>query len=167
MTLVSISAQNAGGKSSKEVRSVTGLTEAEIAAKADLGVEPGQILYVISDYDYTLLQAEIKRIAKSYNEKYFHAKEHDYIVIYVEYLDRKTGGVVAFYPRDFGKYVFTKKEDAGKANAPIENLRPKYETFLQTAKGQKWKQLWVTQTGSKDDGDFRDYLCDFHPELLR
>lgn len=51
-------------------------------------------------------------------------------------------------------------------NMEYEKLKQEYEAFLKTPKGQKWKQKWITQTGSEEDGDFGDYVYDFYPELL-
>ena len=52
-------------------------------------------------------------------------------------------------------------------NMERENLKPKYEAFLKTAKGQEWKREWIARTGLEEDGGFGDYLYDFYPELLR
>ena len=52
-------------------------------------------------------------------------------------------------------------------NMERENLKPKYEAFLKTAKGQEWKREWIARTGLEEDGEFGDYLYDFYPELLR
>ena len=51
-------------------------------------------------------------------------------------------------------------------NMEYEKLKQQYEAFLKTPKGQKWKQKWITQTGSEEDGAFGDYIYDFYPELL-
>lgn len=39
-------------------------------------------------------------------------------------------------------------------NMERENLKPKYEAFLKTAKGQEWKREWIARTGLEEDGDF-------------
>ena len=46
-------------------------------------------------------------------------------------------------------------------------LRLKYEQFVQTERGKKWKHFWQSQTDSERSGDFGDYLYDFYPEMLQ
>ena len=49
----------------------------------------------------------------------------------------------------------------------IEDLRLKYEQFIQTERGKEWKHFWQSQTGSERSGDFGDYLYDFYPEMIQ
>ena len=90
------------------------MTDVEQVAKEELGVELGQVLYVVSDYDGSVLEANVVSITKPYNKKYFELRIHDYIIIYTVYKGDKTGGTVCFHPRDFGKYIFLNREDAEK-----------------------------------------------------
>lgn len=90
------------------------MTDVEQVAKEDLGVKLGQILYVISDYDGSILEAKVVSIEKPYNEKCFELRIHDYIRIYTVRKGNKTGGMACFYPRDFGKCIFLNKGEAEK-----------------------------------------------------
>ena len=45
-------------------------------------------------------------------------------------------------------------------------LRLKYEQFVQTELGKKWKHFLQSQTDSERSGDFGDYLYDVYPGML-
>lgn len=45
-------------------------------------------------------------------------------------------------------------------------LKIEYENFLNTEEGQEWKKSWQRENGSEREGDFGDYLYDFHTEML-
>ena len=45
-------------------------------------------------------------------------------------------------------------------------LQHEYEEFLQTKRGQEWKERWAKELGSDIGGSFGDYLYDFYPEML-
>lgn len=52
-----------------------------------------------------------------------------------------------------------------------EELINKYNEFIKTEAGQKWKKDWQENsckdnTTNPNPGDFGDYLYDFYPELL-
>ena len=53
------------------------------------------------------------------------------------------------------------------ASKKSDALRFKYEHFIQTERGKKWKHFWQSQTDSERSGDFGDYLYDFYPEMLQ
>lgn len=48
----------------------------------------------------------------------------------------------------------------------MEELEIKYNEFLETKRGQEWKEHWKNEIGSDLCGDFGDYLYDFYPEML-
>lgn len=96
------------------------MTEAERVANEDFNIKVGQILYVISDYDNSIIPAQIVKISKPVNEKYFTEKRHDYLVVDTVYLNDNTGGYVTFYPRHFNKCIFLTEEDAQKAAREID-----------------------------------------------
>lgn len=64
------------------------------------------------------------------------------------------------------KFCF-RLEDEMTSIEDIEDLRLKYEQFIQTERGKEWKHFWQSQTGSERSGDFGDYLYDFYPEMLQ
>ena len=47
-----------------------------------------------------------------------------------------------------------------------EELKVEYENFLNTKKGQEWKEHWKNEIGSDSCCDFGNYLYDFYPEML-
>ncbi len=54
------------------------------------------------------------------------------------------------------------------SNAKKKNkLKKRYDKFIKTEEGKKWKHFWQSQTGSERRGDFGDYLYDFYPEMLQ
>lgn len=87
-------------------------TEVERVAKEELSIEVGQTLYVISDYDNSIIKARVKSISKSFNEKWFVRRVHNYIVVKVSYIESKAEYTVCFYPKDFNKSIFNNREDA-------------------------------------------------------
>ena len=48
----------------------------------------------------------------------------------------------------------------------MEELKIEYNEFLETKRGQEWKEHWKDEIGSDSCGDFGDYLYDFYPEML-
>ena len=44
----------------------------------------------------------------------------------------------------------------------MEELEIEYNEFLETKRGQEWKEHWKNEICS----DFGDYLYDFYPEML-
>ena len=45
-------------------------------------------------------------------------------------------------------------------------LRKEYLKFVKTEKGKEWQKEWQDRTGNASDGDFGDYLYDFHTEFV-
>ena len=98
------------------------MTEVELVAKEDLGIVINQILYVISDYDYSIIRAKVVSISKPYNEKHFYNKKHNYLVVNTEYLEDNTGGTVSFYPKHFNECIFVNEELAKKKATEFKNV---------------------------------------------
>lgn len=50
-----------------------------------------------------------------------------------------------------------------------KELKQEYEEFIKTDAGKQWKKKWQEHFNDSDDivGDFIDYLCDFHSEMLQ
>ena len=48
----------------------------------------------------------------------------------------------------------------------MEELEIEYNEFLETKRGQEWKEHWKNEIDSDSCGDFGDYLYDFYPEML-
>ena len=48
----------------------------------------------------------------------------------------------------------------------MKELEIEYNEFLETKRGQEWKEHWKNEIGSDSCGDFGDYLYDFYPEML-
>lgn len=48
----------------------------------------------------------------------------------------------------------------------IDELKIEYYEFLETKRGQEWKEHWNNEIGYGSCGDFGDYLYDFYPEML-
>ena len=42
----------------------------------------------------------------------------------------------------------------------MEELKIEYNEFLETKRGQEWKEHWKNEIGSDSCGDFGDYLYD-------
>lgn len=81
------------------------------------------------------------------------------------------------WKKRFGEYKYQMLLDFNECDTKREEmnddykdrecyLRQKYEHFIQTKAGQEWKESWIKQTKSDQDGDFGDYLYDFYPEML-
>lgn len=95
-------------------------TEAERVAKEELNIEVGQTLYVISDYDNSIIKTQVKSISKPVNEKWFVRRVHNYIVVKVSYIESKADYTVSFYPKDFNKSIFNNREDAERVANNID-----------------------------------------------
>lgn len=52
----------------------------------------------------------------------------------------------------------------------MKELEIEYNEFLETKRGQEWKENWIKRYSNsediKDAGDFGDYLYDFYPKIL-
>lgn len=45
-------------------------------------------------------------------------------------------------------------------------LKEKYNKFIATAEGKKWRESWVGRMPENEEVGFGEYLYDFYPEML-
>lgn len=81
-----------------------------------LNITKGQVLYVISHDALTIKPTKIIDIVKMYEES---VEPNRYMSIYTRYLDSKTDGTVAFYPKDFGIIIFYSEQEAKQKVAQL------------------------------------------------
>lgn len=59
------------------------------------------------------------------------------------------------------------KRDNMSKQVREEELKIKYEKFITTEEGIRWRKRWQEEISSDSCGDFGDYLYGFYPEMLQ